>query len=135
MVVDRIHGTGATDFLSWLTPSSVAGLEHSDNRFSSTLSIMLNEHGGIIDDQMITRQGQDRLIFPFPSASDSDAHITVHSYYLVTNAGRRAQDLPWIERQLSDWNAKHGLDVKFIVDDEHALLALQGMLLAPFPES
>lgn len=60
MAVDRIEGTGAADFLSWLTPSSVAGLEHSENRFSSTLSIMLNEHGGIIDDLMITRQGHDK---------------------------------------------------------------------------
>ncbi|KAN0127770.1 hypothetical protein V8E53_014430, partial [Lactarius tabidus] len=40
-----------TDFLEWLTPSSRSTLE----LYTSSLSVLLNGQGGIIDDMMITK--------------------------------------------------------------------------------
>jgi glycine cleavage system aminomethyltransferase T len=45
----------ATDFLEYLTPSSLLILEP----YASTLSVLLNERGGIIDDMMITKHASD----------------------------------------------------------------------------
>jgi aminomethyltransferase len=59
--VHRLRGKTATAFLAHLTPSSVASLAYGD-RSSATLSVLLNENGGIIDDLMITRQGEDKCV-------------------------------------------------------------------------
>ena len=71
-----------TGFLEWLTPSSLATLIP----YSSTLSVLLNEHGGIIDDTMITKHSND-------------------AFYVVTNAGTRDKDLAWFRDKLAEWNA------------------------------
>jgi len=55
-------GPGALAFLSRMLPASLASLpvpkSDSDVR-KSTLSVLLNEKGGILDDCMITRWGED----------------------------------------------------------------------------
>ncbi len=66
-----IRGPTATEFLEWITPSDLQSLP----AYSSTLSVLLNENGGIIDDMMITKHAED-------------------AFYLVTNAGRRSRDIP-----------------------------------------
>jgi aminomethyltransferase len=57
-------GPGALAFLSHLLPASLATLpipgEDAHRPFGSTLSVLLNEQGGILDDCMITRWGEDR---------------------------------------------------------------------------
>ena len=71
-----------TAFLEWLCPSDLAALEP----YSSTLSVLLNERGGIIDDTIITKHAAD-------------------AFYVVTNAGRRDADLVWFKQKVAEWNA------------------------------
>lgn len=72
--------------------------------------MLLNERGGIIDDTVITKHASD-------------------AFYVVTNAGRRAEDLAWFAARLAEWNvserAKDG-PVEHELLDGWGLLALQG---------
>ncbi|KAF9461121.1 hypothetical protein BDZ94DRAFT_1221860 [Collybia nuda] len=106
MVQSNFRGKTATDFLEWLTPSSLSSL----SPYHSTLSVLLNDKGGIIDDMIITKH-------------DNDA------YYVVTNAGRRERDLAWIGEKLAEWNASEKAGegvVEMEVLENWGLLALQG---------
>ncbi|WVQ85311.1 glycine cleavage system T protein [Cryptococcus sp. DSM 104549] len=97
-------GPTAQAFLLTLTPSSLASLPP----FSSTLSVLLNPEGGIIDDTIITKHADDK-------------------FYVVTNAGRAAEDQAWIKARLDEWNAQHkGEEVKWETLEGWGLLALQG---------
>ncbi|GAA5939998.1 hypothetical protein JCM3775_003250 [Rhodotorula graminis] len=111
MVQSTFEGPGALPFLSHLLPASLSSLplpgEDAHRPFGSTLSVLLNDEGGIIDDCMITRWGEQ-------------------SFYLVTNAGRSDVDIPWIEKHVDEWNAAHEDKVAFKVMPDNALVALQG---------
>ena len=100
------RGQTVTDFLEWLTPSSLASLKS----YTSTLSVLLNENGGIIDDTIVTKHASD-------------------AFYVVTNAGRRERDLSWFKEKLEEWNVtdkgKQG-PVELEVLENWGLLALQG---------
>ncbi|PSR72206.1 hypothetical protein PHLCEN_2v11913 [Hermanssonia centrifuga] len=112
MVQSNFRGATATAFLEWLTPSSLSSLEP----YSSTLSVLLNERGGIIDDTIVTKHAQD-------------------AYYVVTNAGRREEDLAWFKQKVEEWNsserAKDG-KVEHEILEEWGLLALQGPQAAEY---
>lgn len=88
-----------------VTPSSLDKL--SENH--STLSCLLEDGtGGIVDDTVITRLGPD-------------------SFYFVTNAGRRQDDLAFLTKEIDEYKAQHGADsITWEVLDNRALLALQG---------
>ncbi|KAI5279605.1 Aminomethyltransferase, mitochondrial [Ascosphaera aggregata] len=89
-----------------VTPSSLHSLK--DNH--STLSCLLDpETGGIIDDTVITRLGPD-------------------SFYFVTNAGRRAEDLDYLTNEVSAFKSLHGNSSLnwTILSSSRALIALQG---------
>ena len=103
MVQHFFSGPGALGFLQRLTPSSLSSLEP----FSSTLSVLVNDAGGILDDTVVTRHEAER-------------------FYVVTNAGRRTEDLDWIKKQLEAWRAKGGASVEHEILHDHGLLALQG---------
>lgn len=92
-----------------MTPSSVDKLAPN----SSTLSCLLEEGtGGIVDDCVITRRGED-------------------SFYFVTNAGRRAEDLAFLSAEIDAYRSKHGADsIKWEILADRALVALQGPLAA-----
>ncbi|GAA6021986.1 hypothetical protein JCM10207_002395 [Rhodosporidiobolus poonsookiae] len=110
MVQSTFRGPGALALLSYLLPASLSSLpvpKADSEVFGSTLSVLLNEEGGILDDCMITRWGED-------------------SFYLVTNAGRADVDIPWIKQQLQAWADKGGDKVEFEVLQSSALIALQG---------
>lgn len=95
-----------TQFLEWLTPSSLNSLP----TYTSTLSVLLNEKGGIIDDTVITKH------------SDT-------AFYVVTNSSRRERDLAWFSSKLEEWNAsERAKDGKVDIEvlDGWGLLALQG---------
>lgn len=103
-----IRGKTATEFLEWVTPSSLKALP----AYSSTLSVLLNADGGIIDDLIITKHAPD-------------------AYYVVTNAGRRAEDLAWFGGALQEWAntrvaRQSGGLVNMEILDGWGLLALQG---------
>ncbi|KAJ7464395.1 Aminomethyltransferase folate-binding domain-containing protein [Mycena latifolia] len=51
----KFRGSTATVFLEWLTPSSLSSLQP----YTSTLSELLNNRGGIIDDTIITKHAKD----------------------------------------------------------------------------
>ncbi|KAH8091707.1 glycine cleavage system T protein [Cristinia sonorae] len=107
MVQSNFLGPTATQFLEWITPSGLASLPP----YSSTLSVLLNEHGGIIDDTVITKHASD-------------------AFYVVTNAGRRDRDLAWFKEKLEEWNktdlAKKEGGVEHEILENWGLLALQG---------
>lgn len=106
MVQHHFEGPGAAGFLQWLTPSSL-GSSMADHQ--STLSVLLNHNGGILDDLVITK-------------------INNEKYYVVTNAGRREGDLAWIAERLQEWNGKEGegQQVQHTVLENQGLVALQG---------
>ncbi|KAF9233799.1 hypothetical protein BU15DRAFT_90219 [Melanogaster broomeanus] len=112
MVQSNFRGPTVTAFLEWLTPSSLSSLPP----YSSTLSVLLNEKGGIIDDTVITKH--------------SDM-----AFYVVTNAGRRDRDLAWFQERLDEWNAseraKEG-KVEHEVLENWGLVALQGPAAAQY---
>jgi aminomethyltransferase len=104
MLQHRFTGPSSQSFLESLSPSSL----HALTPFSSTLSVLLNESGGIIDDTIITKH------------SDND-------FYVVTNAGRSEEDKAHIGSKLAEWNEKHpGQEVKWETMEGWGLLALQG---------
>ncbi|KAH9988571.1 hypothetical protein BJV77DRAFT_1021512 [Russula vinacea] len=106
MVQSNFRGATTTQFLEWLTPSSLSTLAP----YTSTLSVFLNERGGIIDDTVITKHAPD-------------------AFYVVTNAGRRLEDLAWLSARLAEWNASERAKdgpVEHEVLDGWGLLALQG---------
>ncbi|KAL4399220.1 Aminomethyltransferase, mitochondrial [Malassezia pachydermatis] len=105
MVQHMFEGPTALRFLQHLTPSSLTSLEP----FSSTLSVLLSKEGGILDDLIITKHNDE-------------------SFYVVTNAGRRTEDLAWITEQLKEWNEKHKAEgeTKHRVLEGRGLVALQG---------
>ncbi|KAL0252727.1 glycine cleavage system T protein [Cryptococcus tetragattii IND107] len=104
MLQHNFTGPTAQEFLLTLCPSSLDSLKP----FTSTLSVLLNEQGGIIDDTIITKH-------------------TDTSFYVVTNAGRADEDKAHITQKLNEWNAAHkGQEVKWETLDGWGLLALQG---------
>ncbi|EST10046.1 Glycine cleavage T-protein, C-terminal barrel [Kalmanozyma brasiliensis GHG001] len=100
MVQHRFKGPGALKFLQHLTPASLTSMP----AFTSTLSVLMSEQGGILDDLIITKHAED-------------------SFYVVTNAGCRTEDLAWFKKQLDAWK---GDAVQHEVMDDWGLLALQG---------
>lgn len=88
-----------------VTPSSLDKLTPN----TSTLSCLLEVGtGGIIDDTVITRRGED-------------------SFYFVTNAGRRTEDLVFLQAEIDVYRASHGADsIKWDILEDRALVALQG---------
>ncbi|KAF8194692.1 hypothetical protein BJ912DRAFT_959109 [Pholiota molesta] len=112
MVQSNFRGKTATEFLEWLTPSSLASLKP----YSSTLSVLLNENGGIIDDTIVTKHASD-------------------AFYVVTNAGRRDRDLEWFKHKVQEWNSSEkGKDgpVEHEVLEDWGLVALQGPQAAAY---
>ena len=96
---ERFTGPHVVRFLQRLVPTDLETL--STNR--SSLSVLLNEGGGIIDDLMITE-------------------ISRKDFYIVTNAARREADLRHFREQFSG----HDDLVQHDLLDDYGLVALQG---------
>jgi len=63
--------------------------------------------------------------------------ITRHSpdtFYIVTNAGRREEDLAYFAKHLEEWNANHGSEdgVRHEILEGWGLIALQGPKAAEY---
>jgi aminomethyltransferase len=91
-----LKGKGAQDFLQRLTPSSFEKLPVNRTKYT----VLTNETGGIIDDLMVTKTGDDE-------------------FHMVINAGCKDKDKVWIKSHLP-------AGVEFTSFDDWALLALQG---------
>lgn len=109
MVQHHLSGPGAVELLMKVTPSSLDKLLINH----STLSCLLEDGtGGIVDDTVITRRGKD-------------------SFYFVTNAGRREEDLVFLQAEIDIWRSKHGAgSIHWDILVDRALLALQGPISA-----
>ncbi|KAL2872022.1 glycine decarboxylase subunit T [Aspergillus lucknowensis] len=106
MVQHRLSGPGALDLLMKVTPSSLDKLK--DN--TSTLSCLLEPGtGGIVDDTVITRLSGD-------------------TFYFVTNAGRRDEDLAFLQSEIDAFKLAHGPEknITWEILEDRALVALQG---------
>lgn len=97
-----------------VTPSSLDKLKPN----TSTLSCILEEGtGGIVDDCVITRRSED-------------------SFYFVTNAGRRNEDLAFLQAEIDGYRKTHGAEsIKWDILEDRALMALQGPLAAQVLQS
>lgn len=91
-----LKGPGAKDFLERLTPSSYGTLSKGQMKYS----VLTNDHGGIIDDLMVTKVDDD-------------------FYFLVVNGAR-------FEADLNHFRPNIGNDIILIPLKEYALIALQG---------
>lgn len=91
-----IKGAGTQDFLERLTPSSFAKLPINKAKYT----VLMNEQGGIIDDLMITKTGEDE-------------------FHSVINAGCKDKDIAWIKSQLP-------AGIEFHHFEDWALVAVQG---------
>lgn len=108
MVQFRLSGPSVVDFLEKITPAGCREL----GAYSSTLSVLTNENGGIIDDLIITKHDEN-------------------TFYVVTNAACRDKDLLHISQNLREW----GKPIKLELMDDHALIAVQGPMSASILQS
>lgn len=72
-----VSGKGCGEALERLLTNRVGVLEVGQGQYT----LMLNERGGVIDDLIIYRQGEEE-------------------YFLVVNASKRAEDLAWLHHHL-----------------------------------
>lgn len=71
-----VTGEKVAEFFSRITPSSFVQAPLGMAKYT----VLTNEQGGIIDDLIITRMGED-------------------AFFLVFNAGRKQVDIAWIEKK------------------------------------
>jgi aminomethyltransferase len=91
-----------------VTPTAVNSL----HKYQSTLSCLLEDpSGGIVDDTVITRVGNQ-------------------AFYFVTNAACRENDLTFLQAEMAKFRETHQIndenDLDWMVLEKHSLLALQG---------
>jgi len=91
-----VKGPDALAFVEKITPGNFEKLAIDKTKYT----VLLNEEGGIIDDLMITKTGDD-------------------SFHFVLNAGCKDKDLDWIKKHLPD-------SCELTYFDDWALIALQG---------
>ncbi len=107
-VQHKLSGPSAEAFLMQITPTALNIL----GKYQSTLSCLLDDPlGGIVDDTVITRVGNQ-------------------AFYFVTNAACRENDLTFIQAEMSKFRGTHDIteenDLDWMVLEKHSLLALQG---------
>lgn len=91
-----VSGSTAMDYVHKICPSDFTNAP--DGRAKYT--VLTNEKGGIIDDMIVTRLGEE-------------------TFFIVINAGRKDVDLEWMNKQLID-----GATLQVLAD--RALIAIQG---------
>jgi len=101
MLQSKVHGKDRIGFMESLTVADVKGLTTNQG----TLSVFTLPSGGIVDDLIVTK---------------AEGHL-----YVVSNAGRREQDIPLMQAKEADMKAE-GKDVTLELLDDRGLLALQG---------
>ncbi|SCU80414.1 LADA_0B07272g1_1 [Lachancea dasiensis] len=97
MLQSTLRGQDATKFLHKITPTDFQNLPAGQG----TLSVLLNEEGGIVDDTLVTK-------------------IAENEFRIVTNAGCVDQDVAFLKQQIQ------GFACEWEPVPERSLLALQG---------
>lgn len=96
MLQHKFKGAQPRELLQKITPIDLAYLPIN----SSSLTVLLNKNGGVIDDCIITKHGEN-------------------DYYMVTNAGCRTKDVKFIKEEAANFDVDHSTF-------EGTLLAIQG---------
>ena len=96
MVKGEDGGSDAVEFFEKITPSAFSKLGIDRTKYT----VLTNEQGGIIDDLMVTRTGENM-------------------FHCVINAGCKNKDIDWIKSHLPE-------TLEFKYYDDWALIALQG---------
>jgi len=98
----RIKGKDACSFLERLTVADLQNLAPG----KATLSLIMNEKGGINDDCIITKVADDH-------------------FFMVINAGCKDNDLKYMNahKTSSEWRNK---DVSILYNEDNSLVAIQG---------
>jgi aminomethyltransferase len=91
-----IEGAGVAEFFERVTPSSFKNKAIGRAQYS----VLTNEEGGIIDDLIVTRFGENE-------------------FFAVINAGCKDKDIAWLKLQLPS-------NLKLYHMQNHALIAIQG---------
>lgn len=91
-----IEGEGACAFLEKLTPSTFATLNNNVAKYT----VLMNEEGGMVDDLIVTRLGENK-------------------FFAVVNGACKDKDLAWFKQFQPD-------DVTITHHEDRALIALQG---------
>ena len=94
------RGDGLVPALEAMMPADIAGLALNRARYS----LLLDDHGGVLDDLMLTRQ---------PADEDGER------IYMVVNGATKYDDIAHMLDHLPD-------DITLNLMEDHALLALQG---------
>ncbi|XP_046748092.1 aminomethyltransferase, mitochondrial [Diprion similis] len=104
MLQTRVSGRHASEFLESLTPSDLKNLPIG----KAALTVFTNDKGGILDDLIITKDGEDK-------------------FFVVSNAGRRNEDSELLLEQQKRF-ISHGkkVSLEFLDPLDHGLVALQG---------
>lgn len=97
MLQHKFSGDDVVEYLQKVTPIDLSQLDVN----TSSLSVLLNEEGGVIDDCIITKHGKN-------------------DYYVVTNAGCREKDVNFLEGEMKNFNKVNHSTF------EGTLLAIQG---------
>lgn len=105
MLQSHLTGADSIKFLNKITPTDFTKLHNNSN----SLTVLLNEEGGVVDDSIITKEDAEGKKF-----------------YVVTNAGCVDQDTKFINGELEQ-NFKNN-DVKWEVVSDRSLFAIQGPL-------
>lgn len=98
----RIHGKDAAEFLEYFTVADVQSLENG----KATLSLIMNEKGGINDDCIITK--------------DQD-----NKFFVVINAGCKDKDLEYM-RAIKSSDKFKNKDISIDYNEDNSLIAVQG---------
>lgn len=96
MLQHSVKGPQAAAFLEKVTPIDTKALAP----YTSSLLVLLNEKGGVIDDTIITKHADNE-------------------FYMVTNAGCRAKDVAFLDKEKAAFDVQHSTF-------ESTLLAVQG---------
>ena len=102
MLGSSIRGKDAVAFTERIVVGDIKSLKDG----TGTLSVVTNDHGGIIDDTVVTK------------INDTDI-------YIVLNGACSEKDQAHINKHLKEFKAKGG-DADFIVHGDRSLLAFQG---------
>jgi aminomethyltransferase len=121
MVQRLFSGEGAAAFLQRITPSDVGGLGQG----RSTLSALMHETGGIVDDCVIVRL-PDGVVDSVFGTEGVDGRHEGPVYYMVTNAACREKDDAYLQLQMEKWQGQGGAKTHHHKIENRGLVALQG---------
>ena len=96
----HFHGKDAAAFLEKVTVVDTQNIGHG----SGTLSLLMNEKGGIVDDCIINK-------------------VTDDHFYVVVNAGCKDKDMAHMKKYMDDFK---DCKMEYHSEDERSLVAVQG---------